>query len=277
MNTECALCGTLLTSLDTLLGENKLSDGSVLCNKCLEKVSTINKELLYDLNKFSLADIKGLTEKVEIVPAVTTENQVELYIESDLVLKGDHSGDTYKERLKSVKSQLKQVNANLSVFTKGEIKKLPYILAADEKILAITDAQYVKTFDAGVLVLTPIRLISVSVSMLSSAKISHYPNETIASVSFVSDPKSPIIRLHTKDRIVEFECYDDKEDAEQFYDKIKSIYNDKEVQKLKSPAVKESSEAIFEQLGKLGQLRENGILTEEEFADQKKKLLEKLS
>jgi hypothetical protein len=39
---------------------------------------------------------------------------------------------------------------------------------------------------------------------------------------------------------------------------------------------KESTEVIFEQLEKLGKLREIGVLTEEEFAEQKKKLLERL-
>ncbi|PTT26917.1 hypothetical protein DBR28_17545 [Chryseobacterium sp. HMWF028] len=39
---------------------------------------------------------------------------------------------------------------------------------------------------------------------------------------------------------------------------------------------KGDSGAIFEQLEKLGKLRENGILTDEEFAEQKKKLLDKL-
>jgi hypothetical protein len=74
---------------------------------------------------------------------------------------------------------------------------------------------------------------------------------------------------------VEFECYDDKADAEMFYDKIKNIYN-KEPQKLEAPITKESSATLIEQLEQLGKLRENGILTGEEFAEQKKKLLGKL-
>ena len=49
MNTDCALCGLPLTSMDTLLGENKLSDGGALCNKCLNKATNINKELVSDL------------------------------------------------------------------------------------------------------------------------------------------------------------------------------------------------------------------------------------
>ncbi len=57
--------------------------------------------------------------------------------------------------------------------------------------------------------------------MFGAAKINDYPNETIESVSFVADPRSPVIRLHLDERTVEFECYMDKEDAEKFYDQIK--------------------------------------------------------
>jgi hypothetical protein len=263
--------------MDTLLGENKLSDGGAICNQCLDKASNVNQEVLSDLKKFNLADIKNLTEKGQIQPAVIDEEEEmgAFTSENENILKGDFSSEAIKRRRKEIKKELEQLNANLSMFTKGEIKKLPYILSDDEKILAITDAQYLNTLDAGILVATPGRIISVSKSIFSPAKISEYPNEMIASVSFVPHSRSPIIRIHTKDRIVEFECYDDKADAEMFYDKIKNIYN-KEPQKLEAPITKESSATLIEQLEQLGKLRENGILTGEEFAEQKKKLLGKL-
>lgn len=277
MNNECALCKTSLTPMDTLLGENKLSDGGALCNECLDKASSINQELLSDLKKFSLADINGLIEKRQMQPVIIDEQEEinTFRAENQNILKGDFSTEISKRRGKEIKKELEKLNVNLSVFTRGEIKKLPYILSADERIIAITDAQFLNTLDAGILLATPTRLISVSKSMFSSAKISEYPNEMIQSVSFVSNPRSPIIKLHTPDRVVEFECYDDKADAEMFYDKIKSIYN-KEPQKLEIPITNESSAALIEQLEQLGKLRENGVLTGEEFAEQKKKLLGKL-
>lgn len=277
MSANCVMCGAVLTSMDTLLGENKLSDDGVICNQCLDRVSNINQEVLSDLKKFSLADIKNLTEKGQIQPSIIDEEEEmgAFASEHENILKGDLSSEAIKRRRKEIKKELEQLNANLSMFTKGEIKKLPYILSADEKILAITDAQYLNTLDAGILVATPGRLISVSKSMFSPAKISEYPNERIISVSFVPHSRSPIIRIHTEDRIVEFECYDDKADAEMFYDKIKSRYN-KETQKLEARVTPESSATVIEQLEQLGKLRENGILTGEEFAEQKKKLLGKL-
>lgn len=277
MNTECALCKTSLTPMDTLLGENKLSDDGALCNQCLDKASSINQELLSDLKKFSLADIKNLIEKGQMQPVIIDEQEEinTFRAENQNILKGDFSTEISKRRGKEIKKELEKLNMNLSVFTRGEIKKLRYILSADERIIAITDAQFLNTLDAGILLVTPIRLISVSKSMFSSAKISEYPNEMIQSVSFVSNSRSPIIKLHTADRIVEFECYDDKTDAEMFYDKIKNIYN-KEPQKLETSIPNEFSGALIEQLEQLGKLRENGVLTGEEFAEQKKKLLGKL-
>ncbi len=281
MSNNCALCTTELTSMDTLLGANKLSDGNVLCNKCLNKVSDINDELLYNLNKFSINDINTLlsTEKTEAIQAViTTESTLPATVNY-----GSHqiSKEVYKRRHQKIKSELAMLNANLSIFTKGEIKELPYLISEEEQIIAITDAQFVNTLAAGILVATPLRLISVSKAMFGDAKINDYPNETIKAVSFVTDPRSPVIKLHLDERVVEFECFMDKDDAEKFYDKIKGTYNNPQEQPSKqigsaNKSVSVSSEEVFNQLEKLGKLRENGILTDTEFAEQKKKLLEQL-
>ncbi|SMC31724.1 PH domain-containing protein [Chryseobacterium sp. YR221] len=281
MSNNCALCNTELTSMDTLLGANKLSDGNVLCNKCLNNASNINDELLYKLNTFSIDDINAMlnTAKTETVQtlAVTGQN-IPAAIDSG---SRQISKEVYKRRYQKIKHELEILNANLSVFTKGEIKELPYLIAEDEKIIAITDAQFVNTLAAGILVATPMRLISVSKAMFGAAKINDYPNETIKAISFVTDPRSPIIKLHLDERVVEFECFMDKDDAEQFYDKIKAIYNNPKEQSPKqidtvSKGVSVSSEEVFNKLEKLGKLRENGILTDAEFAEQKKKLLEQL-
>lgn len=280
MSNNCSLCNSELTSMDTLLGVNKLSDGGVLCNKCLDKISNINQELLYNLNMFSIDDINNLLQKGNVEPAqevLKVEQNLPVLTESE---PQNISGEVYKRRKRKIKYELEKLRANLSVFTKGEIKELPYLISEEEKIIAITDAQFINTLDAGVLLVTPLRMLSVSKSMFGAAKINEYPNETIRSVSFVEDPRSPIIKLHLDEKVVEFECYMDKEDAEKFYNKIKTIYNapPAEPQKqISGVTVKErSSEEVFEQLEKLGKLRENGILTDAEFAEQKKKLLEQL-
>ncbi|MBB6330519.1 hypothetical protein HNP24_001469 [Chryseobacterium sediminis] len=281
MNTICALCKTELTSMDTLLGANKLSDGNVLCNKCLNETSNINEELLYNLNKFSIDDINKMlkTENKEPVSPVAVVNQIlPATVDSD---SSQVSKEVYKRRQRKIKFELEKLNANLSMFTKGEIKELPYLISEEEQIIAITDAQFVNTLDAGILVATPKRMISVSKGMFGAAKINDYLNENIKSVSFVTDPRSPIIKLHLDERVVEFECYMDKEDAEKFYDTIKATYNNAKEQSPKQidpsgKSVSVSSEEIFNQLEKLGKLRENGILTDAEFAEQKKKLLEQL-
>lgn len=281
MSNNCALCTTELTSMDTLLGANKLSDGNVLCNKCLNKVTDINDELLYNLNKFSINDINTMlsAEKTEAVQAViTTESNLPAAVNYG---SRQISKEVYKRRHQKIKNELEMLNANLSIFTKGEIKELPYLISEEEQIIAITDAQFVNTLAAGILVATPTRLISVSKAMFGDAKINDYPNETIKAVSFVTDPRSPIIKLHLDERVVEFECFMDKDDAEKFYDKIKSTYNSPQEQPSKqigsaNKSVSVSSEEVFNQLEKLGKLRENGILTDAEFAEQKKKLLEQL-
>ena len=276
MNNHCGLCGKKLTSIDTMLGENKLSDGNIICNSCLEKASAMNEVLLSDLHRFSLKDLENLLHNGEIAQEETVQENIDKNLPS--VADSEQnvlSKDLYKKRLKEIKKQLESLRANLSLFTKGEIKELPYILDLDEKILAIIDAQFAKTTDAGILLVTPKRIISVSKAMFSPAKVNEFLNDNILEVSFVKNFVSPNIRIHTKEKTVEFESFFNKDYAEDFYHFISKIYN-KEATKALSPEQNTVSESVLEQLEKLGQLRENGILTEEEFTLQKKKLLEKL-
>ncbi|WP_228435697.1 PH domain-containing protein [Chryseobacterium pennipullorum] len=278
MKNTCSLCNTELTAMDTLLGANKLSDGGALCNQCLEKGSAVNQELLYKLNTFSIGDIRNMIEGRNVQHQDLTRKSEQYLPTLQDPVSQTISREVYRQRKRKIKSELEKLNANLSMFTKGEIKELPYLISEDEKIIAITDAQFVNTLDAGILVATAKRMLSVSKSMLGQAKINEYPNETIKTVSFVTDPRSPVIKLHLEERVVEFECYMDKEDAEKFYDVIRMIYNDpqKQNQNQSGRGKEVSSEMVFEQLEKLGRLRESGILTDAEFTEQKRKLLEQL-
>ncbi|OVE56689.1 PH domain-containing protein [Chryseobacterium mucoviscidosis] len=277
MNNHCGLCGKELTSIDTMLGENKLSDGNIICNSCLEKASAMNEVLLSDLHRFSLKDLENLLHNGEIAQEETVQENIDENLPSIADSEQNAlSKDLYKKRLKEIKKQLESLRANLSLFTKGEIKELPYVLDSDEKILAIIDAQFAKTTDAGILLVTPKRIISVSKAMFSPAKVNEFLNEDILEVSFVKNFVSPNIRIHTKDKMFEFESFFNKDYAEDFYQFISKIYNREDVSEASSAEQDVISESVLKQLEKLGKLRENGILTEEEFTLQKKKLLEKL-
>lgn len=282
MKDYCVICGKALTAIDHMLGENRLSDGHLLCNSCLEKASSVNQELLEHLDRFSSSDIRNLLEnsapeqQAAVHPTMIPVPEPAQHLPSVNGESGILPPQFYKRRLKEIKQQLKLAKANLSVFAKGEIKELPNLLATDEPVLAVTDAQFVKTMDAGILLVTPKRMISVSKAMFRLAKIHDYPNGTIQKVSFKNHFMSPVIRLHTDTNIVEFECFCDKRDAEIFYDFIDKIYNTDHQPKTDEAKAAAMPAAILEQLEKLAALRENGVLTEEEFATQKKKLLEKL-
>lgn len=278
MSNTCALCNAELTSIDTLLGENKLSDGGNLCNTCLDKLSSTHQELLYNLHSFSIADIKKLmTGKTDQETERSLQEENEVKSLSIFINPGEMPKDLYKRRLKEIKYQLAQVGANLSMFTKGEIKELPRILAVDEVILAATDAQFLKTVDAGMLLVTPKRIISVSKGMLSPVKVNEYSNDDITGVSYVDHQVSPIIKIHTEHKTVDFECFFDRLDAERFYGFIRKIYNQEKTRGKIQQTKEATPDLILEQLEKLGKLRENGILTNEEFTEQKKKLLDQLS
>ena len=277
---NCGLCGQELLMIETLLGVNKLSDGNIICNKCLEKASNINQNLLHDFTNYSLDQIKEIFNEPQ---TKTQEVKIEdVEIQDDIVSSLQNSFRipkmSLKEKKNEIEKQLKAAKANLSAFTRGEIKELPEILEDDEIIVAATDARHDKSAN-GLLLVTQKNMIYVRKIILSLPTIKIIPNEKIQSVSLINDPISPKMKVETDKDVLFYEFFCEKKDGEEFYFKIQDIYNNTSQQNQTTSEVsveKHSSEQVFEQLEKLGSLREKGILTEHEFLEQKKKLLEKL-
>ncbi|WP_278377620.1 PH domain-containing protein [Chryseobacterium arthrosphaerae] len=301
MNTDCALCGLPLTSMDTLLGENKLSDGGVLCNKCLNKATNINKDLVSDLASYSLVQIRDivLRESVE-----NDEEQIEIEIpapQAQVITETSHSfqfsfttgGTSPASRLDEIKDQIVALNARLSIFVNSEVKELVNVLDKNEQIIAIAEGKYLYNNLEGILVSTESRVVFVDKKFFGGVFENEFPHDKISSMQHSAGLMSSELKIFT-DRIkAEFKLYN-RNAAKTFYDAIHGyVYKSgnqsaqqqqqQQQQPVKQsersqpgPVKKEDPAVIFDKLEKLGKLRENGILTEEEFAEQKKKLLDKL-
>ena len=296
MNTDCALCGLPLTSMDTLLGENKLSDGGALCNKCLNKATNINKDLVSDLANYSLVQIRDivLRENME-----EEEDQIEPEVSAPrVVTQTSHSiqfsfttGTT--SRLDEIKDQIAALNARLSIFVNGEVSELVNVLDKDEKIIAIAEGKYLYNNLEGILVSTERRIIFVDKKLFGGVSENEFLHHQITSLQHSSGLISSELKIFTQSLKAEFKLYS-RNAAKIFYDAVQEyVYNSRnqqqqqqqqqQVQQEKQPekpkpgpVKKEDPAAIFDKLEKLGKLRESGILTDEEFAEQKKKLLDKL-
>lgn len=295
MNTNCALCGIPLTSMDTVLGENKLSDGGILCNKCLNKATNINKDLVYDLINYSLAEVRDIVLGESIV-----EKEEEVEIETQPVIKESISRTMVtfshsfqlnvnkKEeptRLDEIKDQIIALNAQLSIFANTEVNELANVLDNNEKLIAIAEGKYLYNNLEGILVSTERRVIFIDKKLLGSITEDEFPHHKIASAQHSYGLISSELKLFIKDgKKAEFKLYN-RNAAKNFYESIQGYINRPQKSSEEKPEYSQAAEAtskkdetvaIFEKLEKLGKLRETGILTNEEFEEQKKKLLGKL-
>ncbi|NML70140.1 hypothetical protein HHL23_10065 [Chryseobacterium sp. RP-3-3] len=304
MNTECSLCGVPLTSMDTLLGENKLSDGGILCNKCLNKATNINKDLVSDLGNYSIVQIRSmvLNGGGEQEMAIETEEFQTIQIAQPRIVETPSQSIQFTytadapSRLDEIKDQIVATGAKLSLFVDSEVEELVNVLDKDEKLIAIAEGKYLYNNLEGIVVSTEKRIIFVDKKFFGGVFENEFPLHKVSSVQHDTSLMSSTLKVYTPGFTAEFKLYI-KSAAKNFFDAVQNYIGRSEDQiRLQQMQVKlqqqqtvpqpqqsqpnsESKEApavIFDQLEKLGKLRELGVLTEEEFAEQKKKLLAKL-
>ncbi|MDR6923581.1 PH domain-containing protein [Chryseobacterium sp. 2987] len=290
MNTECALCGTLLTSMDTLLGENKLSDGGILCNKCLNKVTNINKDLVYDLINYNVIQIKEIfqnsnieEEKYNELKTTELKKEIPLVAPISQSVQFDFSPEE-PTRLDDIKDEIAALNPVLTALTDSEVNELANILDEDEKVVAIVEGTYEYNNLKGILLATQKKIMFIDKSIFGEIFKNKFPFTKITFMQHDTNLMSSGLKVFTSGFIAEFTLYS-RSAAKKFYESVEPYlirpgsHSEKIVEKpqpQQEPVKKEAPEIIFDQLEKLGKLRETGILTEQEFAEQKKKLLAKL-
>jgi hypothetical protein len=313
MNNICGLCGAPLTSLDTLLGGNKLADGYFLCNKCLNQATEINKDVVDNLGQLFLPEIRGiiLQGKIGEFEAPTASQGSEFRQVQNQTQSFGFGGTV--TRLDMIQDQIVALNARLSVFANAEVKELVNVLAEDEKLTAIAEGLTVPDKVEGLIFSTQKRVVFIDKKFFGNIQQNEYLYPDISSVDHIESLLYSTLKIYTKSGgSAEFKLHN-KSDARNFCNAVNTYIsgsgkrfadpNQQEQQQIQatsfnmynlpisesvfpqnsakptaqnSAAKKESAEMIFEQLEKLGKLRETGILTEEEFVEQKKKLLERL-
>ena len=304
---NCALCSTEMKFLNTpLLGSGKLNDGNELCTKCYGKMGNS-----VTLKKYSLADIHQLLQKKEIDAtekklmqesekkskeerALVIENEKKLQKDEKRLLEEEQkkikagqkkvemenyqqekktTEDQRKLRLEEIKSTIQNLKLdNISSFLgRKEINELPDILAANEQVDNIIQGIYNEGL--GILVSTDRRLVFVDKGLLYGIKVEDFPLDKITSIQYETGILFGKVKIHTSGNIAAIEQVD-KTAARKFSEFVREKMS---TPKQSTVVVMASSEPdILGQLEKLGQLKEKGILSVEEFAEQKQKLLQKL-
>ena len=160
--------------------------------------------------------------------------------------------------MQNIRYQVQYINPSLLVWAVEYIDQLPDILMEGEKVIHIIDGLYNEK--ATLLLSTETRLIFKG---LGTDDIEVIPHERIIELQYLE----PILKINTEENIFQFENKDSNL-ALGFCKVVNIVLGYQEVEEDEVP--------VLELLEQLGKLRENGILTDEEFAEQKKRLLEKL-
>lgn len=245
---NCALCSQEMKFMNTpTFSSGKLSDGNAVCTNCFKRINNANPSIAFKLKKHSLADIKNLLQE------------------------GDEVRSNLGTKLEEIKEQISKLKLdNVSSFLgRKEINELPNILALNESLDNLIQGVY--NNGHGILVSTDRRLIFIDKGLIYGLKVEDFPLDKITSIQYETGIIFGKVKIHTSGNIAVIDKVD-KTSARQFGEFVRN--------KLSQPKTTAQPEmqqpSVLDQLEKLGKLKESGILSEEEFNEQKKKLLDKL-
>lgn len=175
-----------------------------------------------------------------------------------------------KSRLDEIKEELKKLDISPTIFARKEIRELPDILSPDERIVYLVEGRNKLNNHHIILVATDRRLIFVDKEFMYGLKVEDFSYSKISSIQYETEFLLASIDIQVTDDVVEIDGVG-KYHAKLFCEKVRDFMSRPE-QHFQS----KSEPSILDQLEQLGRLKESGVLSEEEFLDQKKKLMEKL-
>lgn len=170
--------------------------------------------------------------------------------------------------LEQIQQQIKDACGLDSSLWKREVKELPSILAADEAVEAILQGIYSNSL--GVLVATTSRILFVDKGMFGGLKVEEFHYEKISSVQFETGLLQGKLKIFTSGNAAEISnC--DKRLVRLFSDYVQSRLSSPKT----SPAPAQTDGGdVLDKLERLAKLREQGVLSDEEFQQQKTKILQ---
>lgn len=243
---NCILCSTELKFMNTpTFGSGKLSDGGVVCSSCFKKINNFNPSIAFKLKNHSLADIKNLLEAKQ------------------------NDSDLKNARLNEIKKQIQELKlSNISNYLgRKEINELPQILAENETIDNIAQGTY--NNGQGILVSTNRRLVFVDKGLLYGLKVEDFPLDKITTIQYETGLLLGEIKIHTSGNIAKIDNVE-KATARAFAEFVRNKLS--QPKETTAPIINIQPD-VYDQLEKLAKLKEQGILTQEEFDTHKKKLL----
>lgn len=175
--------------------------------------------------------------------------------------------------LEEVKKQIKSLDEASRFLGRKEIKELPSILWEDEHVEKMVQGIYEKGL--GILVATNKRLIFVDKGLLYGLRVEDFPYEKITSIQYKTGLIFGEITIFASGNKADIEQIEKKQ-ARNFAEYIRArITESKDHAAMSAQNSRVTALDIADQIRKLAELRDQGILTEQEFLSQKRKILDK--
>lgn len=245
---NCTICNANLGFLNTPnFGLGKLSDNTIVCLDCFKKINKKSPKIA--------AKLKNETK----------ESITQFLAESDIAV------DAATKKLNDIKAKIKSLGMDgfSAYLGRKEINKLPEIMIEGEEFEHIIQGMYKDK--QGVLVATNLRLIFIDVGFLYGSSVEDFGYDKITSLQYETGllfGKITILASGNKAVIDKLQ----KIPAKQFSDLVRANIG-KPKETAATTVIHQAPIDVADQLQKLAALKEQGILTEDEFAAQKKKLL----
>jgi len=171
--------------------------------------------------------------------------------------------------LEEIMSQIKNLDGASKLLGRKEIRELPSILWEDEGVEKLVQGAY--NNGVGILVATNKRLIFVDKGMLYGLKVEDFPYDKISSIQYETKMIFGKITIFASGNKAVIE-QTAKAQARDFCDTVRALVSSGAKEHASAPS-KKTGNNIVDQLKELAALRDQGILTEDEFQAQKKKML----
>jgi hypothetical protein len=242
---NCAICSTKLKFTNTpTFGSGKLSGGEVVCTNCYKQINNANPKVAFKLKKHTLSEVKELIQ--------TTFGDI----------------DAIKEQIKSL-----PIDNVKQILKRKEIKEISRIIAENEKLDNIIQGIY--NNGIGILISTNRRLVFIDKGLLYGLKVEDFPLDKISSIQYETGLLMGKLKIHTSGNIAVIDNVE-KGSVRKFAEFVRDKIENKTSENNSNQVTENKEPDIMDKLEKLGKLRDNGILTEEEFNEQKAKLLSQM-
>lgn len=173
--------------------------------------------------------------------------------------------------LEDVKKQISSLDGTSMLLGRKEIKELPKILWEDEQIEQIIQGVYNNSM--GILVATNKRLVFVDKGIIFGLKVEDFPYDKITSIQYQTGIIFGEITIFASGNRAEIKNME-KGRTRTFAEFVRArITQPSSNASIKDNNSNSSNEETIKQLERLATLKEKGILTEDEFNEQKKKIL----